>query len=106
MKLSVVYARKLAEYRAKQERAKARAQKRQRVKNRLGCKRWRRAHKPRRLTRKQRAKAHLKEVLRLARVAMGWKPSGPKGGKLSPEHKAALHEGRRMQARRKKKALV
>jgi hypothetical protein len=44
--------------------------------------------------RKLKAKARLKEVLRLAREALGWKPGGPKGGKLSPEHAAALHAGR------------
>jgi hypothetical protein len=58
-----------------------------------------------RLRRKQKAKAHLKEVLKMAREALGWKPGGPKGGKLSAEHKAALHAGRDRyhQAKKKKK---
>jgi hypothetical protein len=41
----------------------------------------------------------------MAREALGWKPSGPKGGKLSPKHVAALHTGRDKHhaAKRKKK---
>jgi hypothetical protein len=57
-----------------------------------------RYHAAKRAARKRRAavrrKARLKEVLRMARAALGWKPGGPKSGKLSPEHKAALHAGR------------
>jgi hypothetical protein len=58
--------------------------------------------------RKLKAKARLKEVLAMAREVLGYKPlRGMLGKKLSPEHKAALHEGRRRQARamREKKAL-
>jgi hypothetical protein len=44
--------------------------------------------------RKQKAKAELRAVLKMAREALGWKPGGPKGGKLSPAHLKALHDGR------------
>jgi hypothetical protein len=43
---------------------------------------------------KRKAKAELRAVLAMARAALGWKPGGPKGGKLSPKHVAALHAGR------------
>jgi len=52
------------------------------------------ARRKARLRRKRRAKVRLKEVLKMAREALGWKPGGPKGGKPSPEHLAALHAGR------------
>jgi len=57
--------------------------------------------------RKQRTKERLKEVLKLARQALGYKPGGPRGGKLSAERLAAFHAGRDRyhQAKREKKAL-
>ena len=54
---------------------------------------------------KRKAKEKLREVLAMARAALGYKPGGPKGGKLSPKHLAALHAGRDRyhQAQREKK---
>jgi len=48
----------------------------------------------------------LRAVLKMARAALGYKPNGRRGAKLSPEHIKALQEGRRryFQAKREKKA--
>jgi hypothetical protein len=56
---------------------------------------------------RRRQKAHLKEVLAMARAVLGWKPNVRRGVKLSPKHVAALHAGRDRyhQAKREKKAL-
>jgi len=53
-----------------------------------------------------RTKAELRAVLKMARAALGYKPNGRRGAKLSPEHIKALQEGRRryFQAKREKKA--
>jgi hypothetical protein len=61
-----------------------------------------------RLRRKQRAKAELRAVLKMAREALGWKPllgGTRRGAKLTPEHIKALHAGRDRyhQAQREKK---
>ncbi len=81
---SELFAAKLARYHAAKKKAKAH-----------------RIYKQR----KQREKARLKEVLKMAREVLGWKPNGMKGVKLSPAHLKALHAGRdrHHQAKRKKK---
>ena len=58
-----------------------------------------------RLQRKRKAKARLKAVLKMAREALGWKPGGVR--KLTPEHKAALQEGRQRywKAKREKESV-
>jgi len=54
---------------------------------------------------KLKANAQLREVLTMARAVLGWKSTGPKGGKLSLKQVAALHAGRDRyhQAKREKK---
>ncbi len=44
--------------------------------------------------RKQKKREELRALLVNVRAVLGYKPGGPKGGKLSPEHVAALHAGR------------
>jgi hypothetical protein len=55
--------------------------------------------------RKSRKKAELRAVLAMARAAMGYKPNGRKGVKLSSEHLKAMAEGRQRywQAKREMK---